>query len=535
VAGSVSERVVYVVDWLHKQARHHPDKPALVDSATGEARSYRQVDERASRFADLLAARWRLQAGARVAVLAGNSLDYLEMLYGCAKAGVVMVCLNWRLPAGELAPIVDDAQPSAFVCGEEFLAVAAAVLADRTPLPGLVVRAAPRAKAVRPAPGTPPGRHHALSAWPDYEAALESSSGRIVEMPCRSMDDAWYLLYTSGTTGKPKGVIQTYGMAFFNAVHAMLATKLSGDDVLLAALPFFHTGGLNLYANPILFAGGTVVVMRQFDAGEALHWLQTQITQFLGVPALYLFIAQHPRFADARFAKMRHWSAGGSPMPLALLETWAKKGVTICFGFGMTETGPTVFIPDEATARAKPGSVGKPVGTMLTRVVDPQGRDCAAHQRGELLIKGPGVTPGYWNDAAATQAAIRDGWLHTGDAAYFDDDGDYWIVDRLKDMFISGGENVYPAEVENLLHRMPGVVEAAVIGVPDPKWGEVGLAVIVLGPGAWLDEASVRAYCRERLAGFKVPRHVRFVEALPRTPSGKLEKAALRARFAGAD
>ncbi|MCL4774014.1 MAG: long-chain fatty acid--CoA ligase [Burkholderiaceae bacterium] len=526
---------MYVVDWLHKQARHHPDKPALVDSATGEARSYRQVDERASRFADLLAARWRLQAGARVAVLAGNSLDYLEMLYGCAKAGVVMVCLNWRLPAGELAPIVDDAQPSAFVCGEEFLAVAAAVLADRTPLPGLVVRAAPRAKAVRPAPGTPPGRHHALSAWPDYEAALESSSGRIVEMPCRSMDDAWYLLYTSGTTGKPKGVIQTYGMAFFNAVHAMLATKLSGDDVLLAALPFFHTGGLNLYANPILFAGGTVVVMRQFDAGEALHWLQTQITQFLGVPALYLFIAQHPRFADARFAKMRHWSAGGSPMPLALLETWAKKGVTICFGFGMTETGPTVFIPDEATARAKPGSVGKPVGTMLTRVVDPQGRDCAAHQRGELLIKGPGVTPGYWNDAAATQAAIRDGWLHTGDAAYFDDDGDYWIVDRLKDMFISGGENVYPAEVENLLHRMPGVVEAAVIGVPDPKWGEVGLAVIVLGPGAWLDEASVRAYCRERLAGFKVPRHVRFVEALPRTPSGKLEKAALRARFAGAD
>jgi fatty-acyl-CoA synthase len=314
----------------------------------------------------------------------------------------------------------------------------------------------------------------------------------------------------------------------------MLATKLSGDDVLLAALPFFHTGGLNLYANPILFAGGTVVVMRQFDAGEALRWLETEITQFLGVPAVYLFIAQHPRFGDARFARMRHWSAGGSPMPLALLETWAKKGVTICFGFGMTETGPTVFIPDEATARTKPGSVGKPVGTMLTRVVDARGLDCAANERGELLVKGPGVTPGYWNNPEATQSAIRDGWLHTGDVAYFDDDGDYWIVDRLKDMFISGGENVYPAEIENLLYRMPGVAEAAVIGVPDPKWVEVGLAVIVLEPGAWLDQASVQAYCRERLAGYKVPRHVRFVDALPRTPAGKVEKPALRQRYGAA-
>ena len=532
---------MYVVDWLHKQALHHPHKAALIDSAGGEARSYRQVDERASRFAELVRERWRLAPGARVAVLAGNSPDYLEMLYGCAKAGVVMVCLNWRLPAGELAPILDDAQPSAFVCGEEFLSVADALLSGHAPLPGAVVRApaargpAARGSAgtgdVRPVSGTPAGRHAGLPPWPDYEAALEASTGRIIEMPCRPMDEPWYLLYTSGTTGRPKGVIQTYGMTFFNAVHAMLATKLSGDDVLLAALPFFHTGGLNLYANPILFAGGTVVVMRQFDAGEALRWLDSEITQFLGVPAVYLFIAQHPRFAAARFPKMRHWSAGGSPMPLTLIGTWAARGVTICFGFGMTETGPSVFIPDEATARAKPGSVGKPVGTMLTRVVDRAGNDCAPNQRGELLIKGPGVTPGYWNDAQATQAAIRDGWLHTGDVAYFDDDGDYWIVDRLKDMFISGGENVYPAEVENLLYQMPGVAEAAVIGVSDPKWVEVGLAVIVLEPGAWLDEASVQAWCRERLAGYKVPRHVRFVDALPRTPAGKVEKPALRQRF----
>ena len=204
--------------------------------------------------------------------------------------------------------------------------------------------------------------------------------------------------------------------------------------------------------------------------------------------------------------------------------------MTICFGFGMTETGPTVFIPDEATARAKPGSVGKPVGTMLTRVVDAQRRDGAANERGERLVKGPGVTPGYWNNPEATQSAIRDGWLHTGDVAYFDDDGDYWIVDRLKDMFISGGENVYPAEIENLLYRMPGVAEAAVIGVPDPKWVEVGLAVIVLEPGAWLDQASVQAYCRW-LAGYGAAARAlrRRAAAYPGRP-----RSALRQRYGAA-
>ena len=521
---------MFVVDWLHKQAQHHPDKLALVDVASGRSFRYRDFDERASRFAEWLREHWRLAPGDRLAVLAHNGSDYLEMLYGCAKAGVVMVCLNWRLPAAELQPIVDDAAPAAFVCSEEFVPVARQVFQG---LPGLVC-----------------GTHAA--DWPAYESALAAASGEVVEMPTRGMDETWYLLYTSGTTGRPKGVIQTFGMAFFNAVNAMLATKLSGDDVLLAALPFFHTGGLNLYANPILHAGGTVVIQKQFDAGEAIRWLDGRgragageareggrgvplpITQFLGVPAVYLFISQHPEFASACFAAMRHWSAGGSPMPLALLEAYAAKGITICFGFGMTETGPTVFIPDDATARAKPGSVGKPVGSMLTRVVDRAGRDCGPGERGELLVRGPGVTPGYWRNPQATAEALRDGWLHTGDVAFFDDDGDFWIVDRVKDMYISGGENVYPAEIENLLYRMPGVAEAAVIGVPDPRWVEVGLAVIVPAPGAQLTEEAVREYCRAGLAGYKVPKRVRFVDALPRTPAGKVEKPLLRQRYADA-
>ncbi|WP_420997186.1 acyl-CoA synthetase [Cupriavidus sp. 30B13] len=520
---------MYVVDWLHKHARHMPDKIALVDAESGRAVTYRQFDERASRFAEYLGG-LGLAPGSRVAVLAHNSPDYFEMLYGCAKAGMVMVCLNWRLPEAELLPILRDCAPAVLVAGDGFLATAAA-LSRALPLRAVLHLADDESADV-------PG------GWTEYEAVLASASGRLIEMPCRDEHEIWHLLYTSGTTGRPKGVIQTYGMVFFNAVNAMLANRITRDDVFLNVLPFFHTGGLNLYANPVLHAGGTVHIMRQFDAEATLRKLGAKaagdagegegegITMFFAVPAVYLFLSQHPGFAAADFSRIRNMSAGGSPVPRPLLEAYLAKGVTICFGFGMTETGPTVFVCDEATARRKIGTIGKPVGSMLARVVDALGRDVAPGERGELLIKGPGVTPGYWNLPEATAAAIRDGWLHSGDIAYMDEEGDYYIVDRAKDMFISGGENVYPAEVENALFQLAAVAEAAVIGVPDARWGEVGMALVVARPGLGLDAEAVLAHCRATLAGYKVPRHVRLIEALPRTPSGKVEKHKLRARFA---
>ncbi|CAJ0802017.1 Long-chain-fatty-acid--CoA ligase [Ralstonia condita] len=511
---------MYVVDWLHKNAQHTPDKLALVDVHSGRRVTYRQLDERASRFAEVLTQQLRLAPGARVAVLAHNSAAYFEMLYGCAKAGMVMVCLNWRLPVAELLPILEDCTPDVLVAGDGFIDVATDLVRAR-PMQVLYLAGEPSACA-------PAG-------WREFEAALASASGHIIDMPCRDEHEIWHLLYTSGTTGRPKGVIQTYGMVFFNAVNAMLANKITRDDVFLSVLPFFHTGGLNLYANPLLHAGGTVHILRQFDAQTTLDKLDRRsgegITMFLAVPSVYLFLSQHAGFAQADFSAIRNMSAGGSPVPQPLLQAYLDKGVTLCFGFGMTETGPTVFVCDEATARRKIGTIGKPVGSMLTRIVDPLGNDVAPGERGELLIKGPGVTPGYWNLPEATAAAIRDGWLHSGDIAYVDDEGDYYIVDRAKDMFISGGENVYPAEVENVLFQLPEVSEAAVIGTADARWGEVGVAVVVVRNGVALDPDAVIAHCKARLAGYKVPRHVHFIDVLPRTPSGKVEKHKLRARF----
>ena len=502
-----------IPDWLVKHAQQFPDKTALVDLHSGRQVGYAELNQRASRCAEFLRDQWALKAGDCIAVLAHSSAEYVELLYACGKLGVIMICLNWRLSLDELRGIVEDAQPGAIVVGAEFertgLALADAFAIGRRMLLGA-----------------------AGEGLANYEQSLAGASGASVVMPWRNHDDIWYLLYTAGTTGKPKGVIQTFGMAFTNAVNGMLAAGLRREDTLLTVLPFFHTGGLNLYMNPMLMCAGTTIIMRQFDVDKTMELLEREVTVMFGVPAIYLFLSQHPRFETADFSRVRSWGCGGAPIPKSLLEKYLAKNVTICFGFGMTETGPIVFLTDEATARKKVGTVGKPVMYVEGRVVDSASRrTLGANQRGELLLRGPGITPGYWNNAEGTVKAFEDGWLCTGDIAYLDEDGDYYVVDRSKDMYISGGENVYPAEVENVLFQMEGVAEAAVIGVHDEKWGEVGKAVIVLKPGAQVSAETVITHCKAKLAGFKVPRHVVFMQALPRNAAGKVEKPRLRREF----
>jgi fatty-acyl-CoA synthase len=360
-----------------------------------------------------------------------------------------------------------------------------------------------------------------------YEDALDGA--RHVVMAPRPLEDVWHILYTAGTTGLPKGVLQTFGMGLFNYLNIGIPIGLTGADTTLNLLPSFHSGGINLYTTPTFIVGGTAIVQKTFEPDETLRLLAERTTVFFGVPAVYLFLSQHPAFDETDLSGIRSWACGGAPMPVPLLERYAERGVVIRQGFGMTETGPTVFLVDEDHAVSKAGSVGKPQAHVDVRIVDRSGNDAVDGENGELLIKGPAVTPGYWRRPEVTAEAIEDGWLHSGDVARRDEDGYYYIVDRWKDMYISGGENVYPAEVENVLFAHPAVAEAAVIGVADERWGEVGRAVVALAEGAEAAPEELIAFCAERLARFKVPKSVVFVEALPRNAAGKVLKQDLRA------
>lgn len=300
----------------------------------------------------------------------------------------------------------------------------------------------------------------------------------------------------------------------------------------MTVLPLFHTAGLNCYANVVFHAGGTVAVMRNFEPVAALELLQDSdygFTHFFGVPAHYLFMSQQPNFADATFETLQVCGVGGAPCALSILQAWADKGLPIAQGFGMTETSPAVTVLDADKAVEKAGSVGVPVLHNDVRLVDEDGNDVSEPELiGELWVKGPNVTPGYWNNSQATADSITDGWLHTGDAAKRDAEGYLYIVDRWKDMYISGGENVYPAEVENIIYELDAVAEVAVIGVPDERWGEAGQAVIAVQEGYELAEADVLRHCEGRLARFKHPKSVRFIDALPRNATGKVLKRELQ-------
>jgi fatty-acyl-CoA synthase len=504
---------MYTFDWLAKQADLRPDKTALVDAATGRRYTYPEFHLRASRFAEFVRQDWRLSPGDRVALLAHNSSDYFEILWGCAKAEVLLVCLNWRLAAPELAAICHDATPAALIYDPAFRDAAQALRQEFNL--SRVISLDSTAEA----------------GEATYEDALASASGRPVVMRPRGLDEPWHLLYTAGTTGKAKGVIQTFGMVFYNALNIGLPIDLTSEDVTLNLLPCFHTGGLNLLTNPTFHVGGTAIVQKTFDPAETLRLLADEATAFFGVAAVYLFLSQHPDFDRAEFKRMRSWSAGGAPISTSLLQRYLDRGIVIQYGFGMTETGPTVFLIEKDYPRDKIGSVGKPQQYVDVRIVDRAGQELSAGERGELLIKGPGVTPGYWRLPEVTAQSIVDGWLHSGDVAVRDEDGYFYIVDRWKDMFISGGENVYPAEVENVIYQLPQVAEAAVIGVADERWGEVGRAVVVLKPGEALDEAAILDHCRQHLGRYKVPKSVVFTDKLPRNPAGKVVKGDLREKY----
>jgi fatty-acyl-CoA synthase len=372
------------------------------------------------------------------------------------------------------------------------------------------------------------------------EHAINQTTTRVDMNPQTTHDTPMTIMYTAGTTGHPKGVLITHGMTLWNAINISTPTGLAYDSTHYVVLPTFHTGGLNLYANPVFHHGGTNIIARNFDPGLTLETLtdpELGVTHFFGVPSIYLFLAQHPDFDRYDLSQIKSWGCGGAPMPVAVLEQYAKRGIIIQLGFGMTETSPTVFLIDKRRALQKPTSVGKPLLHTRVRVVDDEFRDVQPGQVGEVVISGPNITPGYWNRPGANETSFTTDehgsrWLHSGDAGTVDEEGCIYIVDRYKDMYISGGENVYPAEVEQVLFQIDGVADAAVIGVPDEKWGECGMAILVCKPGITLIQEDVIEFCKGRLAKFKVPKHIAFIDILPRNAAGKVLKRELRVQFA---
>jgi len=522
---------VDLVDITAKRAALTPQRIAFEDALTGRTMTYAELDDRAARAAAVLAALGVARED-RVAILCRNRIEFFEIMFACAKLGAILVPLNWRAPAAELAVLMADCTPKVLfygaadagcaleVAGENLALVALDKPGPPAPSPATAV--APNAAALESNSVAGEG-----AGGPSYTQLIVDASplGTDSRWPG---DAIWSLSYTSGTTGAPKGVIQTYQMAAVNAFHVAQAFGVNGADTTLNFLPLFHTAGIQLVTLPTLIAGGTVIVMPGFDEARALE-LMPRLDVFFGVPAVYQQLALHPAFERADLSRVRSWGCGGAPLSDVLVERFAAKGVRVCNGYGMTETGPTAFVAAPEDALAKIGSVGKPQMLLDVRIVDTDGEDVAEGESGEIWMRGAGLTPGYWRRPEETAKAFTpDGWLKSGDIGRRDGDGCYYVAGRIKEMYISGGENVYPAEVENVLARHASLLEAAVIGVADEKWGEVGHAFVLLRPGApSISTNEVIQFCRSHLAGYKTPRHVTFVDDFPRTAAGKIRKHLL--------
>ena len=486
-----------LVDPVATHGRARRDVDALVDMDSGRHWNWGAFDAAVNRSAHWLIDRLGPASGARVATLARNCADMLILQFGCVRAGAIFVPLNWRLAGPEVDVLIADATPSILLCTAEFARDGSIDLAEFDRM---------------------------TAAFPETSPPTDARRG---------WDDTATLLYTSGTSGKPKGVTISEANAFWGATNFLLGNGVSADSVFLCDMPLFHTAGLYANARTPILAGATLLVSAGFDPGQTLARLSDPalgITHYFSVPQMASMMWNAPGFRPEMLQGLQVYATGGAPNPRAQIERFVGAGIPMSDGFGMTETCSNFGMPvaDRAQLVAKAGSCGLPYAALECRIVDDTDTDVAPGDVGELWVRGPGVTQGYWNQPEVTARAFAGGWFRTGDAARCDADGFYYLVDRKKDMFISGGENVYPAEVEAALAELLQIAEVAVVGIADEKWGEVGCAHIVRVPGRALEEADVVAHCRARLARFKVPARIVFTDALPRTGSGKVQKHLLR-------
>lgn len=495
------------LDWLKRWALYSPNSVAISSGETGRKLTYAQLFAQSCELAIMLRDRFGVSKGDRIACVATNELEYISLFFAVQRLGAILVPINFRFTASEVAHIVNDADARLVIYEREFLS-------------------------------SVEGLKRVLWAFDGGDSVVECARARnrtaasphadSVAKFAADWEDPAMILYTSGTTGFPKGAIISHRMIFWNSINTGLRLNLTEAEVVLTFLPLFHTGGWNVLTTPCLHRGAKVILLKKFDAELILSLCEKEkVTVLFGVPTTMDFLSRSPKFNITNLRSIRYAIVGGEPMPVPLIEIWEARGIPIRQGYGLTEFGPNVFSLNEQDSRRKMGSIGFPNFYIDAKVVDDKNQEVSAGEVGELVLRGPMSMSGYWKNEKATSEVIRNGWLHTGDLVRKDDEGFFFVVGRKKEMFISGGENVYPAEVEKVLRKLPGVREAAVIGIPHERWGECGKAFVSFESGARLSSEEMREHCLRHLAKFKVPLEFLVMADLPKTESGKIAKKNL--------
>ena len=492
------------LDWLKTRAAMTPDAAAIADAECDHAWTYKEVNDRATAIAVWLQGKG-IEKGDRVALLAPNGISYFDLLFACGKIGAIFVPLNWRLSVDELTYIIEDSEPTLLAFHSNFTKEVTILWEQE----GRSI----------PVDGT------------QYEKLIKQTKWQQEHFGNNEVneEDPLAMIYTGGTTGKPKGAVLSHRAIIWNGISTIVSWNLTNEDKTVTYLPMFHTGGLNALSIPILMAGGMVVLAKDFHPEKAIeNLMKFHCTIVLFVPTMYHMIVKSELFHKAEFKDMKVFLSGGAPCPLEIYEAFKQKGMAFKEGYGLTEAGPNNFYIDPAEADQKRGSVGKPMLFNSIRIMNGDGVETAPEEVGELVIQGNHSFSYYWKNSEATNETLRAGWLFTGDLAKKDVDGYYYIVGRKKEMIISGGENVFPLEIEHWLCSHPAIQEAAVIGVPDNKWGEIVTAFVVLEDGSPIAENDLKDYCRQKLGGYKVPKEIHFITQMPKTHVGKVDKMELK-------
>ena len=500
----------WIGNYAYSRARLNPGKDAVVDLDTGIHYTYNDLEDRANRLAHVLAG-YGVGKGDRVAFLSRSRVELLDGYYATGKLGAILVPYNARLSAKELGQLMANEGPKVLVY-EDCYAENAAALVGNCPVEHFVVMG-----------DTPIGNH------PAYDTLLAGAETGFVCCESLELEDIHLIIHTGGTTGLPKGGLISHRSELFNSFSEICTWGLTYNDSAVILLPLFHTGGWNLLTLPLLHAGGTIYIAHGYDPKVTLEVVQKEkITYLFGAATIFRMMVERPEFADADLSSLRWVMAGAAPTPINIMEEFWKKGIKFVLGYGMTEAGPNnlstppQFVPQEMV-EAKFASVGKPFYFTVAKLIDDDGAPITApNTPGELLWSGPQIFSGYWGNEEETAKTLVDGWVHTGDMASVDDDGFYYIVGRKKNMFISGGENVFPPEIESALYDIEAVRECCVIGVPDEKWGEVGKAVVSVKPGMTLTKEEILTALNGKLARYKIPKYVTFVDDVPKNNVGKI-------------